>query len=344
MVANANEFMDDYLSREKTSAVKGVFVILIVFSHYSQYVTLGGIYDEPYLILKEHLNQMVVSMFLFYSGYGMMEATKRKGFTYIRGIPVRRFFMVLLQFDIAIILFLIVGSLLGKTYDIETILWSLIGWKSVGNSNWYIFAILGLYLIYFLAFYCLRWFENTRKGCYVGAVLFTVGVCAFVYFQMKMGRPGYAYNTMILLPLGCWYSLLKELLDKLIMFNDYTYVFTALCIILVYCVSYIYRWKYGIEGYSIWAIAFTIMVVVFTMKISFCNSVLVWFGSHVFSIYILQRIPMMILQNIMANHKYMYLVVSMISTIFIAMVFDYFTGRLSALIQGKYQNWIVKKK
>ena len=68
--AKSNTFMDDYLSRPVTTAVKGIFVILIILSHWAQYVELGGIYDEPYLILKDHLNQMVVAMFLFYSGYG----------------------------------------------------------------------------------------------------------------------------------------------------------------------------------------------------------------------------------------------------------------------------------
>ena len=346
-VADANGFMKDYLSKEKTNAIKGIFVILIIFSHYSQYVKLGGIYDKPYMILKNHLNQMVVSMFFFYSGYGMMEATKKKGFEYIKGIPVKRFFTVLLNFDIEIVLFLIVGWFLGKTYDIKTILWSLIGWKSVGNSNWYIFAILGLYLIYFLAYFYLKWFEKYgEKGCYVGTILLTVGACAFVYFQMKVGRPGYAYNTIILLPLGCWYSLLKKPIEKLVMHNDFIYTFTAMVVFFVYYTSFGFRWKYGIEGYSIWAITFTLMVVLLTMKISFCNPVLSWFGNHVFSIYILQRIPMMILQyrGLAASHKYIFLIMAIISTIFLAMVFDYFTGKLSNLILSIYQKWTVKKE
>ncbi len=341
--ADANSFHKDYLSKEKTNAIKGIFVILIVFTHFSQYVKLGGIYDRPYLSLQKHLNQMVVSMFWFYSGYGMMEATLRKGFGYVKGIPVKRFFTVLLNFDIAIGLFLIVGWFLGKTYDIKIILWSLIGWKSVGNSNWYIFAVLVLYVIYFLAFFCLRWMEKRRElGCYIGAILLTAGAVGFVYFQMKLGRPGYAYNTIVLLPLGCWYSLLKKPIEKMVMHNDYTYAFAAMCMVFAYCVSFVYRWQHGIEGYTVWAVSFTLMVVLLTMKISFCNPVLVWFGNHVFSIYILQRIPMMILQQRLVNHKYMYLIMVMVSTIFIAMVFDYLTGKLSSFIGGLFPKRAVK--
>lgn len=338
--ANANEFMSDYLSREKTNAIKGIFVILIVFSHYSQYVKLGGIYDKPYIILKNHLNQMVVSMFFFYSGYGMMEATIKKGFAYIKGIPVKRFFTVLLNFDIAILIFLIVGRILGKTYDVKTILLSLIGWKSVGNSNWYIFAILGLYVIYFIAYFGLRWFDNLAAR-YVGTVLLTLGAIGFVFFQMKMGRPGYAYNTIILLPLGCWYSLLKKPIEKIVMHNDYIYALVAMLIFVIYYTSFGFRWKHGIEGYSIWAIAFTLTVVLITMKVSFCNPVLSWFGNHVFSVYILQRIPMMVLsaKGLAASNKYVFLIMSLISTCFLAMIFDYATGKISGGIVGIYEKW-----
>ena len=39
-VASEDEFVTDYMSKEKTNAIKGIFVILIIFSHYSQYVEL----------------------------------------------------------------------------------------------------------------------------------------------------------------------------------------------------------------------------------------------------------------------------------------------------------------
>lgn len=52
------------MSREKTSVIKGIFVILIFLSHYSGYVVLEDQYDDiPYLLLQNHLHQMVVVMF-----------------------------------------------------------------------------------------------------------------------------------------------------------------------------------------------------------------------------------------------------------------------------------------
>ncbi len=335
-VAQEGTFQKDYLSREKTNSIKGIFVVLILFSHYSQYVTLGGAYDAPYISLKNHLNQMVVAMFLFYSGYGMMESISKKGFAYIKAIPVRRFLKVLLNFDLAVCLFLILGMLQKHYYDIPTILWSLIGWESVGNSNWYIFAVLVLYLLTFIAFLPIRWCRG-RAGGYLGAAILTILSIAFVYVQMKMDRPGYCYNTIILFALGFWYSLFKEKIEWLVMKNDLSYVFAVLLMVVVYVVSFRVRFTAGIEGYTVWAVAFTLLVVLFTMKISLHNAFLSWFGNHVFSVYILQRIPMQILQGTgrFQDHRYEFLILTFVTTIFLAMVFDRVTGKLFHRLTGK---------
>lgn len=80
-------FQNEYLDRNTTTAINGIFVVLVIFSHYAQYANFEGVYDEPYLMLREHLNQMIVATFLFYSGYGMMESFKRKGTHYLKKFP-----------------------------------------------------------------------------------------------------------------------------------------------------------------------------------------------------------------------------------------------------------------
>lgn len=94
-----NEFNKDYISRAGTTAIKGIFVILIMFSHGKGYIDVGGKFDVPYLKMQDHLNQMIVAMFMFYSGYGIMESIKKKGSAYIDTIPKKRFPQVLLNME-----------------------------------------------------------------------------------------------------------------------------------------------------------------------------------------------------------------------------------------------------
>ena len=99
---------------------------------------------------------------------------------------------------------------------------------------------------------------------------------------------------------------------------------------LAYCIAYVYRWKYGIEGYTIWAVLFTIVFLMITMKFSFKSDLVGWFGDHVFSIYILQRIPMMVLSHwgLFVSRKYIYLLLSILFTVILAVLFEKFTKML----------------
>lgn len=66
-------FNHSYLDKKNTTVVNGIFTILVIFKHYSQYINFGGINNKAYLVLRNYMGQMIVAMFLFYSGYGMME-------------------------------------------------------------------------------------------------------------------------------------------------------------------------------------------------------------------------------------------------------------------------------
>lgn len=329
-----NHFNKNYLSIDNTNAIKGIFVILVVFSHSSQYFTLNGVYDDPYIAFTRFLGQMIVSVFLFYSGYGIMESLNKKKFAYIKTIPGKRFLKVLINFDIAVLLYLFLNMILGNHYDLKIILFSFIGWENIGNSNWYILAVLVLYILTFIAFFPMKWFDN-KKYLFIYAAFFTILSIAFVYFEMKMGKQGYYYNTIILYALGMWYSLLKPYIDAIVLKNDMIYsAVCALWIVILY-VTYIHRTSYGIESYSLWAIAFTISVILFSMKFTFKSTILSWFGTHIFSVYILQRIPMMVLHHfgVSQTHKYFFIILSIVITIIIAQLFDLLTGKMWKKLQ-----------
>lgn len=335
-IAPENKFQRDYLSIQKTNAIKGIFTVLILFSHYSQYVLLSGIYDESYLVLQKHMHQMVVVMFFFYSGFGMMESISKKGYDYVKSIATKRLPRVFINFDLAVVLFLVLGIAFGKKYTLSTVFEALIGWSSVGNSNWYMFVIFAVYLLVFVAFLHLKWKDN-KVALYGGTALTTALSLVFVYCMMRIGRPTRYYNTMILFSVGMWYSLVKNRIEEFVMKNDVIYTMCSVIVTGVYCVAFRNRWEYGIEGYTIWAIAFVLLVIMITMKISFCNPVLVWFGNHVFSVFILQRLPMIVLKEIGfgRNHKYMFLIITILVTILLAMLFDYLTGKMWEKIQNK---------
>ena len=327
-LSGPGEFHSGYLDKDVTTSVNGIFVVLVVFSHYAQYADLGGIYDEPYLMLKRHLGQLVVATFMFYSGYGMMEQIKARGAGYVRALP-GKMLKLLVRFDCAVLLFLAVDHIVAVHYDVRQILLAFTTWEGVGNSNWYITAILFVYLFIYISFVITRPVRN-GASYYIAAAILTALTVTWVYVMMRIGRPSYTYNTIILAPVGLIYSLIRARIDALVMKNGLTYSAAVLAAAAAYVISFLAKSHGGIEVYTVWAVSFVLLILLTSMKARICNGALLWLGRHVFSIYILQRIPMILLSytGFIEAHRYIGLIAVFLATIPLAIAFEAVTDRI----------------
>lgn len=318
--SKAKQFNDGYISKENSTAVKGIFVFLVFMSHFTQYYEMTTAFDEPYKEIKNYLGQLVVTMFLFYSGYGIFESVKKRGSGYIMSFPKNRFLKVLLHLDIAIVIFLIFDLITGYEVKPLQVLLSLIGWDSIGNSNWFMFTVLALYVVIYLAFLV------CRKNNALAITLTTIITVIYIVIMIKY-KDAYWYNTALCLPAGMWYSFFKEKIEKFVMKNNTRYILSALVCFAIFAVSSKLS-ENSLIAYEIWSIAFSLLIVLLTMKVNFGNKVLMWLGNHVFSVYMLQRLPMIALGNfdIITSNPYHYFLLSLIITVIISELFDRLTG------------------
>lgn len=329
-VAGTNEFHTDYCNPKQTATINGIFTIFIFLSHASGYVQLGGVLDEPYLALQKYMGQMVVASFLFYTGFGMMESIKKKGVDYIKGIPFKRFFKVWYHFAVAIVLFLISNTIFGIRHDkISQVLLSFTGYKSIGNSNWYMFVTFAMYIIIFVAFIIFR--DKKWLG-----LIATFGLTvAFIILEIKLDLPSRFFNTIMCVPVGMLFSMIKPLFDKIVMKND---IIWAGATAIVFAAYYYFHSNKGDTPihHNIFAILSVVFIMMLLMKVKVGNKILDFFANHIFSIFILQRIPMMILEKFgFTDHKYSFIIVSFIATVFIALVFDWAMEQTDKLIYSK---------
>ncbi len=331
-ICKPGTFNKDYISPDGTLAVKGIFVALILLSHGKGYVELGGIYDEPYTAMQNHLNQMVVAMFLFYSGYGMMESMKKKQFAYVKSIATKRFPNLLLNYDLAVLLFFVLGYVIGQPQTVKNLLIAFTAWNGIGNSSWYIFVILVMYIATLIAFLPKKFSENKAVE-FISLVILTVFAVALVLALKKAGKPNFFFNTVILFPLGFWYSYFKNPIEKILMKNDIIFSCVLAVVVVAYIFAYLHRFD-RLLAYEVWAMLFCALTVMLTMKISLQNEVLKFLGKHIFSIYIIQRIPMILLDHygVSSRHKYIFLIASFALTTAMALAFDFVTGKISSAI------------
>ena len=325
-------FYDDFLGRKQTDAVKGLFILMVLLSHSILEVQATGTYplatvDIIGYRIRTGFGQLVIVMFFFYSGYGVMEAIKSKGNDYIDSFPRHRVLATLLNFDVAVLFFIGLNLLMGIRMDLNQIAWSFVAWKNVGNSNWYIFVILYCYLASWVS--AKVYPKNSLRIVLMTFLLVLVGEGALSF--LKHGETRW-YDTLLCYPVGMGFSLFKE------RFSDFArrnYLPVLVLVLAVFLFFHFQRWIPALRGltYNGKSIAFCLLVVLVTMKVKVGNRFLYWAGAGVFPIYIYQRLPMRALRHWagdawVAANPYMFILFCAAITGIIAFLYKYWQIKL----------------
>ena len=321
-----NNIYDDYLNQDSTLYIKGIFVIMVLFGHFSDYIVYEGILDRLYELIVLLFGQFIVTMFFFYSGYGIFESVKRKGKQYIQSFPKKRMLFVWLSFAVCVTFFLIGGGLLGNTFSSKQIVLSYLAWDNLGNSNWFMFVTFATYILFYISF--IKYNESKTLN---NLIIFTILVFLLMIF-LYFTQTNCWWDTIICFPLGMWFSYYKNTIDEHMKYNKNWIISIILLIIMLAITSYLGVFVYH-PIYVIASICFSLIVVLLTMKIKINNSILKFLGNHVFSIYMLQRLVFMLMSLVLSN-KYLLFFASLIIIIFISSIFD--------SIMNKFRNYCLK--
>lgn len=313
-----NEYHEDYLKPDATLPIKGFFVVLVFFRHSREYVTLSvSILNLLFLYIDHYSGQLIVAAFLFYSGYGIYESIKTKGTQYIKSFPRKRLFRTWIRFAVCVSFFLVFNLAANIVYPVKTILLSYTGWESIGNSNWYMCVVFILYIVTYISFR----FISDKKSL-LALLIFTFLSILIIAILFVWGPGHWWYNTILCWVIGMWYSRYKEKIDSIVQKNNITYWLTFLSSIL--CFSALYYLLLNCFGSILMILAAPVLVliiIILSMKVQFKSTLLAFLGKHVFSIYILQRLALSLLRDLIPNNA-IYLLSSFLLTILFAYSFD----------------------
>lgn len=314
-------FNENYISKNSTTIINGLFVITVLFSHFNSYIIPSNIYDKCLVTILNSIGQLMVTSFLFYSGFGIYESIKNKK-NYMKSFFKNRFLSTYFSFFVTVLLFLFINFILNNNYDIKTILLSFTGYESIGNSNWYMFCIFYLYIVTMICF-C-----NSFKLSNIYRILL-VSLLSIIYIAIITKFKSYYYaSTILCYPFGMLYSYYKEKLWEYI--KKYYYLILLMLIMIFAIGYYIVRQNSSIYLYNIYAIVFVLLVVFISMKLETNNKVYYWIGSNVFYIYMLQRIPMNIFKGHIKNN-YLYFAIVLAMTV----ILSFLLNKIITFIQNK---------
>lgn len=305
-----NEFNENYLSKDNTTKINGIFILLVFFSHFLGYIAINNSYDALISNIVGSIGQLIVTTFFFFSGYGIHESVKKKGEPYINNFFRHRFMPVYINWFFAILAFLAVNLLMQNTLTVQQVALSFIGWESIGNSNWYLFDIFMLYIFFIISF---NLFKKEKMRIY-GLTFLTILFIFSLYFL----KDGYWYSTVLCFPLGMFYSYYKDRIDNAVMKSNKKYILSFASILVLFVISlFVHRMMHNDVLFNITSCLFVLLISIWLMKFEFKSKILYWCGKNLFWIYILQRIPMMIFKDVFSNYDIYFIVCFVITIIFV---------------------------
>ena len=319
---------NDYMSKDRCNSIKGIFILFIFLTHSLQYIKASD-YAFPGIdaltpVIASFIGQLVVVMFLFYSGYGVATQILSKGEKYVEQMPKHRILNTLLNFDIAVCFFIVLALFLSQPLSIKQVFLSFLAWDSVGNSNWYIFVIIVCYILTYLA--------HRISSQYIGVVLFLF--CVIVMLLLSFYKERWWHDTILTYPVGFLYGQFKNHVE-LVLKKYYFSILLMLSVIFFFT----HGFSHSLKGLvpNVMAISFALIVVMITMRIRIDNSWLQWFGIHLFPIYIYQRLPMITIHHFWGDSfvsycPFLYLVSCLLVTCLIAHYYKYWRISLNGTV------------
>lgn len=281
---------EDYLSRQRTAFINGVFILFVFIRHISQYHVVPG-NMEQWALLSMPRGQLLVTPFFFFSGYGLMCSLRRNRDKYVGKLLQNRFPKLWLHFVLCVALYWSVNTfLVGKEFSLAHICLSALTWESCGNSTWYIGVSLLAYLLLAAAAFV------TKKHGYIAmlsvvAVLFTM--CLLL---INVYKASFWVNTALCIPAGMAYALYRKAIEQVFRCIPLpTWLFGVLFMWLG-CVGHRSWLGYDILG-NIGAVlyAFGLCLMQGCVEWKRPLPLLVWCGGPaLFYLYILQRLPMLV--------------------------------------------------
>ena len=217
-------------SKDWSYRLKGVLAIIIIIHHVStRYSSWWGIEEYPlsYSIISKFIpwGEIVVGLFFFISGYGLIKSYQRYGDDYISSFMSKRFFKIFIPFVIIEFITQILLVTFKDGYSPWQILIDAYPQRGFGFILWFPIALS----LFYLAFYfCFKYIRITHIA--IAAVTLIVVVLSLYYYFI--GRGDWWWKSNLCFPIGLWYAYYEHKFTKWIALRPKLWI-TLLALIVI---------------------------------------------------------------------------------------------------------------
>ncbi len=276
-ISGTGEFYEDNFNLIHTNALKGLCAIYVVFHHLCTY--FADIYPSFYFF--ECIGFLMVGMFFFISGYGLMFGVKNKA-NYLKNFFTKRLLTILIPYYIINLFYIYAKHFIG-VLDAKYIVLSIFGYHL-----WYVMAIIIMYIGFYLCFKIFKQKGIIAITAYTALYIVIMYVLNRFYGKSDLGL--WWYNSIPCFVLGMWYCNYKALINGFFKKHYLTFIITTtviFCLTMYYTIS-----KYGDSTLSlllteiVCSAAFSIFIILLSMKMQMGNKLLNICGKLSFELYL----------------------------------------------------------
>lgn len=180
------------------------------------------------------------------------------------------------------------------------------------------------------------WIYTVQKSQKIGLVVTVLLIVGFVFVEKNVMKLDVIfYDTILCFPLGMIFAVVKPFVDKILMKNDIIWTI-AMCGIFTVFMYFALNRRETLNHLILFYACFPLVITVLAMKLNIKSSILDWFGNHIFSFFMLQRVPMMLMYDLeLVKNSYLFIALSFFATVVLSTIFDECMGKLDKVIFKK---------
>lgn len=315
----------DYLSKDNSNCIKGIFAIIIIFHHIMQF---HPVQMNPYMnYIVTSLGYLSVAIFFFLSGYGLEESYCKKK-DYLSTFWKHRIFSMYGTYFYVLTIYLLVFLAIGRRFSISAILKSVLLYSTIVNNGWFFFAIIIMYILFYVTHKFIKKYILQMLGVLLGLCLWCM---ASIYWNF-----GYwTYLSVFAFALGIFWSHNRAKIDRYAQ-KLKSYVIGFILIGISFVITYLLGHMYSLPEsvYLIFqmlsAVVFPALVMWLCMKIPVSCVLTKFLGRYSKYIYAMHGLVL----NVFSNEFYIenlmvYFVVSLFGSIILAVVVQKIANKIN---------------
>lgn len=300
------DYAKEALDYRNTLSIRGICAIEIVLGH------IGIALPNQLLLFPfRKAGILIVGIFFFLSGYGLMYSLENKK-DYLVGFLKKRITAILLPVFLVCIFTMLIYSIILDNNN------SIIGLalNSIKSINWYVWEIFGCYILFYLAYK----FAEKKTAFKIVVIICSLFIC--ISYVTGLSNPW--YGSTLCFPLGLWAMQNKE---KFLEWSTVRWMRKAIVLGIILGISIILFFILpgrsiigAIVSRNIASLSFCCLAVILLRKVKLGNRISSFLGEISFEIYLIHPVIIYFFHSsqVYIENDIVYTIVTIMTSILLA--------------------------